>query len=241
MVEEPGGFEAHDLGRVELGGGVRQGMGDGLVLPDGPVEDDPLLGVLDGALEGRAPDPHRLDADDDALGVQRIEQMVEALADGADHVLIRHLQVLDEDLVGVHRRASELVDQAHRHRRPVQIGEEERHALEGLLRITVAGPGQQQDLVGVLRVGGPDLAPVDDPPVLALDRARLDPRGVGAGIGLGHAERHHDVARRDPGEVLLLHLGRAVLDDRRGREDVEVDRRGARGPRPRGADLVEHE
>jgi len=51
VIEEPGGLQAHDLGRVELGGGMRQWMGDGLVPADGPVEDDALLRVLDGAVE----------------------------------------------------------------------------------------------------------------------------------------------------------------------------------------------
>ena len=42
-------------------------------------------------------------------------------------------------------------------------------------------------------------------------------------------------------QVLPLHRLGAVLDDRRGREHVEVDRRGPGGAGPRRADLVEHD
>src|SRR5678816_1612994 len=122
--DRPGRLEAHPLRGVELGRGMRQGVGDGLVLPDRPVEDDALLGVLNGPVERGAPDAHGLDAYDDALRVQRLEEMVEPLPDGADHVLLGDLEVLDRDLVRVDGSPPELVDEADADRLPIERREE---------------------------------------------------------------------------------------------------------------------
>src|SRR3989442_12149058 len=81
----------------------------------------------------------------------------------------------------------------------------------------------------VAGVGVPALAAVEDAAVALPDGARLDPRGVAADVGLGDAERHHDLARRDLRQVLLLEPLGTVLDDGHRRKHVEVDRRGAAG------------
>src|SRR5581483_6602599 len=77
--------------------------------------------------------------------------------------------------------------------------------------------------------------------VTVLHRARLDARGVGADVRLGHAERHHDLAGGHARQVLPLERLAAVLDDRHGREHVEVDRRGAAGAGAGRADLVQQD
>src|SRR5439155_1812860 len=112
-VEEPGGLQAHQLRRLELGPGHRERVRDRLVLADRAIEHDPLLRVLHAALERGAADPDRLDAGEDALGVERVQEMVEAAADLADDVRRRNLQPVDEDLVGVDGRAAELLDLEH--------------------------------------------------------------------------------------------------------------------------------
>src|SRR5215468_4285245 len=240
-VEQPRGLEAHGLGGVELRGRVRQRMRDRLVLADGAVEHHAFLGVGDGAIERGAADADGLDADHDALRVERVEQVVEALADRADHVLLGDLEVLDDDLVGVDGGPPQLGDLAHADRAAVEIREEERHAPERLRGVAVAGPRQQQDLVRVLCVGGPHLAAVHHEAIAAALGAGLNARRVGAGVGLGDAEGHDGLARADRRQVLPLHRLGPVLDDRRRREHVEVDRRGAGRSRARGADLVEHQ
>src|SRR5437773_583074 len=97
VVEEPRGLQAHELGRLELGPRERQRMRDRLVLADRPVEDDTVLGVLNGALERGPPDPDGLDAGEDALGVERVQEMVEPAPLVADDVLGRHRERVDED------------------------------------------------------------------------------------------------------------------------------------------------
>src|SRR5262249_57811176 len=100
--------------RLELAPTPRQRGPDRLVLADRPVEHDALLRVVHTALERRAPDPDRLDPGEDALWVERVQQMVEAAAHLAHDVGRRDLEPVDEDLVGVDRRPSELLDLAHR-------------------------------------------------------------------------------------------------------------------------------
>ena len=85
-------------------------MRDGLVLADRAVEHDPVLGVLDGDVQRGAADADLLHGDDDALRVEAVEQVVEALADLADDLVVADLEIVDEQLVGVERRAAELLD-----------------------------------------------------------------------------------------------------------------------------------
>ena len=70
-------------------------------------------GVPRGAPERRAAEPDRLGGDQDALGIQAVQEYAEALAFLADAVFDRHLQAVDEEHVGVHRIAAHLVDLAH--------------------------------------------------------------------------------------------------------------------------------
>jgi hypothetical protein len=121
--------------------------------------------------------------DQDALGVQAVEDVFEALALLADQVLGRALEVVEEQLVGfvVHHVAD------RPHRQPVadriaQVDEEDRHAL-GLLPDLdpAAWCAPAGSSVGVLRARDPDLLAVDDVVVALLHGRGLDLGGVGAG------------------------------------------------------------
>ncbi len=179
-VEEPRRLEAHQLRRIELGQSQGERMGDRLILADGAVEDHALLGVLGGALEGRAPDSHRLDAHHDALGIEGVDEVVEAVAHRAHHVRLGHLEVVDEDLVRVHGGPPELLDLAHRDGLAVELGEEERHALEGLGGVAVARAREEEPgggAAGGLQVGrfapgqrGHEIAPAVEIGILGSSR-----------------------------------------------------------------------
>src|SRR3546814_898637 len=85
------------------------------------------------------------------------------------------------------------------------------------------------------------LAAVDHVLLAVPHRARLDRRGVEAGVRLGHAEAGLLLAldqRHQPAPLLLV---RAVHDDRVRAEDVDVDRRGAGKCRARLGDRLEHD
>src|SRR5262245_6539719 len=107
-------------------------MRDRLILADRPVEDHALLRVLHAALERRPADADGLDPGEHALGIERVEQMIEAASDLTDDVRRRDLEAVDEDLVGVDRRAAELLDLAHRDLRAIERGEKERQPRERL-------------------------------------------------------------------------------------------------------------
>src|SRR5207244_243427 len=112
-------------------------MRDRLVLADGPVEDDALLGVLHRTAERRTADADRLDARHHTLRIKGVQNVIEAAADLADHVVLRDLEAVDEDLVAVDGGAAELLDLLHGDLRAVELGEEQREVLERLLRIAL--------------------------------------------------------------------------------------------------------
>src|SRR5437870_2708878 len=127
------------------------------------------------APEPGAADPDRLDAGEDALGVERVEEMVEAAADLADDVRRRNLQPVDEDLVGVDGRAAELLDLAHGDLRAIERREEQRQPGKRRGWIARRRAGEQQRVRRMLGIGVPHLAAVHDEPVAVTLGARLNP------------------------------------------------------------------
>ena len=83
-VEQGGGAAADHVGRLDLGIGAGERELHPLVLADRPVEDDPLLGVVDAFFEKPAAVADAFLGDQDALGVHAVEDVAEALALLAD-------------------------------------------------------------------------------------------------------------------------------------------------------------
>jgi hypothetical protein len=107
-----------------------QRVRDGLVLADGPPEYDPLPRVRSGSLQRDPPDPDRLAGDEDALGIERVQQMVEPPPHLAHHVLVRHPESIDDELVGIDGRPAELLDLPDLHGGRIEIGDEEGEPVE---------------------------------------------------------------------------------------------------------------
>jgi hypothetical protein len=76
---------------------------DALVQADGAVEDDAFPGVAGGAVDRDPAQPDGLGPDQDALGVEAVEDDFEAFAFGSDAVFIRDPEVGDEQQVRVDR------------------------------------------------------------------------------------------------------------------------------------------
>ena len=88
----------------------------------------------------------------------------------------------------------------------------------------LVGLGVDRVVVRVAAVGDEALGAVDHVLVALLDGRRAHPRDVGAGVGLGQAERRELRRFGEHAEVLLLDLLRAAERDRRGRQAVAAER-----------------
>lgn len=82
----------------------------------------------------------------------------------------------------------------------------------------------RNDVVFGARRGGKDLLAVDDPLVALAPRRGAHGTGVGAGVGLGHRDRHAYLARHQLGQKVALLRFRAVVQ-----QVQAVEHRGAVG------------
>ncbi len=148
-------------------------MLDGLVLPDRPAEHGALFGVIGCAPQRGAAETDRFGADQDALRIEAVEDVLEAAAFLADAILDRHFQAVDEHLVGVDRFATHLVDLAHFDEAAVERGVEQGQAVgRPASALDRRAAGQDQHPVGDLRRGGPDFCAGDEVTVAAAPSAR---------------------------------------------------------------------
>src|SRR6476619_7143832 len=79
--------------------------------------------------------------------------------------------------------------------------------------ISGGGAHQCEHAVGPMRVGGPDLLPVDDVVIPVRHGPRLQGCEVGARAGFGIALRPIVLARTDAWEILVLLRRRPIVDD----------------------------
>ena len=172
-----------------------------------------------------------------ALEPERRHGDLPPVVDAADDVVLRAAHVGEEDLVEL-RRAVDLLDGPHLDARLLHRDEQVRDA--GVLRRVGVGAGQQEDVVGVLRLGGPDLLAVDDPLVAVELGPGLEAGQVGAGVGLAEALAPGDLALEDARDELLLLLLGAPLQDGRADEGVTEEVAPQRGAGP-GELLVQHD
>ena len=172
------------------------------------------------------PSPSHSDDEQNPLGIHAVDDVPEALALLADQVLGRHLEVVEEHLAGVVvDHGIDLLDLDAAALGLAQVDEEHGEALGALLDLVRRRRArEQQHQVGVQHAAGPHLLAVDDVAVVALlVGAGLELGGVGAGGGLGDAERlQSQLARGDARQVLLLLGGVAVPQHRAHRVHLRM-------------------
>src|SRR6185295_1863626 len=105
-----------------------------LVLPDRAVEHDAFLRIRCSSRERRAPQAHRFGGDEDALGIETMQQVLEASALLSDAIGDRDLQAVDEDLVGIDRSPPHLRNLARFDEPAIHVRVEERESLRAFLR-----------------------------------------------------------------------------------------------------------
>src|ERR671920_2117596 len=106
-----------------------------------------------------------------------------------------------------------------------------------VLRRLGVGPHREEHVVGVVGAAGEDLAAVDDVLLAVAHGLRAQRGEVGAGLGLGVADREDELAGQDAGEEAGLLLVGPEGDERRA--DGVERHEGHRGARPHG--LVEEQ
>ena len=183
---------------------LRDPVADRLELADLLAERLALRRVGDRLLDHGAEDPGAHRGDEDALVVQRREDVAPALVDLADHVGVRHVGVVELHLAGADAAHAELRDRPRDDAVLLRVDEEERLAARRLLGVRV-GRREQEQVVGDVGHRRPDLGAVD-PEAVAVGDGRCDhpAEQVGAGAGLGDRDRGLHLALDELGDQLLL-------------------------------------
>jgi hypothetical protein len=145
------------------------------------------------------------------LVLELAHDLAEAAVQLADEVLGRHLDVLEVHLVEV-AVAGDVGDRHDRDARGVERHHELGHPLVG--RGIRVGPADQVDVVGEVGARGPDLLAGHPERVALPHRLGADAGQVRPGVGLAHPDGPALGAVEDAGEVAVLLLGRAELDQR---------------------------
>ena len=161
----------------------------------------PLLGERDRRVERAARDADHLRADADAAGVERLDRDLVALADRAEHVLLRHLACVEEQFGGAAGADAELVLLLpHGESLEAALDNERRDPLVAGRR--VHGREDDEDpRLGAVR--DPELPAVEQILAVLLDGARREAERIRARARLGERVRAHRV-RSEPREILRL-------------------------------------
>src|SRR3989304_4408836 len=181
-----------------------------LELPQRRAEELALGGVPRPLLPEAVHDPEREGRDDEALPLEVIDYVAEALALLADEILERHLAVVEEELGGV-RGAGPHLPEGLADPEALGVGGEDDHGEP--LGAGLAGPGHKRDEVSPRAVGDEGLGPVDHPVATHAPRGGPERPHVRPGPGLRDPDRRDLLAADGRGQALGLLLGGAARVD----------------------------
>ena len=162
-------------------------------------------------IHARLHDAERAGGEDDAFVIEAAHQNPPPLAFAAEHVLFRHLAILEHQFRGVGAPHAELV-QLRRGREPREplFDDEGGDALRPRPGISL---GVDHQGIGVGAVGDPHFRAVEDIAVPLPVGAKLHADHVGPGAGLAHGQGAHVVAGNQFRQVAgFLIVGAVELD-----------------------------
>ncbi len=228
VVVLPARLPGHQPGQLGLDLGPGQRVSDTLVGADRGLPHLAFGGVPGRPSEHEAGDAHAGGGAGNALRVQPVEHLAEALALAADQRLRSErysVEMQRELLLRQHQ-----VDRQHAGVQPRRVGG---HDEQGQLRVATligAGPRDDQQRLGLVHPGDVVLGAAQPPAGTVSRRFRGQPVGVRAGVRLGDREHHLGRAGGQPGQPRLALLVGAELGDhpgRDGRRDEQQQQRRA--------------
>src|SRR5690242_7233259 len=134
-----------------------------LVLADWTIEHVALPGIGGSARQRTFAEPDRFGRNQNAFRIHPVQDVLEAAPLLAQTVFYGNLEILDEELIGIHGLAAHLVDFPRRDAATIEIGVEQgepmRRAFDLFERRRA---GKQQNFFGDLRGRYPDFLTVDN-------------------------------------------------------------------------------
>ena len=168
--------------RLEVGCHARELELHALEISDGAAELPALFGVANGVIQRALRQADHLRADADAPFVERLDGDLVALAELTEYGGARHLTILEDQLAGAARPYPELVlFLADREAGRPTLDDERRDAAIAGLGIH---RGEDDEEVGFVAVGDPELAPRDRESVTAFGGPSGQRERVAPGSGL---------------------------------------------------------
>src|SRR3954447_13574645 len=232
LVVQPHAVIDEDAADPRLRRHLREQEAVVLESPDRLAESVPLLRVAERQLDNLLARGGRHHRDREPLLRKVHHQVDEPLALLAEQVLLRHRDVVEEELSGVLGLEADLLEvPAALEALHPPFDDKQADALVPRLRV---GAGHHDHEVGQDAVADERLGAVQDVVVALVDRGRADPLQVAAGTWLRHRDRRDDVSADTAGKPpMLLLLGRKRGNV--GHDDVivEVEARSG-GARVRG-------
>ena len=123
-------LEAHEIGRLDLDIAFGDRELHALVLADRPAEDDALLGIGRHLIDEPVAVADAFGRDQDALGVEAGENVLEAVAFLADQILFGDFEIVEKQFVGlVIDHVEDWPDAEAGLHRLLDVDDEDRHAL----------------------------------------------------------------------------------------------------------------
>jgi hypothetical protein len=156
--------------------------------------------------------------DADALVLEDESHHVPAPSDVAEHSVVAHPYVVEEDLVEV-LLAHHRLDRDHGDPRTVHGHQEDRDSV--VLLVLLGRPGGEEAPVRQARIGRPDLLAVEHPFIAVAPRGELQRTEVGARLGLTEPLAPDRRPGRDAGQVPGTLLTRPHLHED-GADPVEA-------------------
>src|SRR5712692_11470932 len=201
-VLQPRGVMHQAARRFDFRLHIRQHPLNSLKLADSFPKSAALLGVLHGFFQRALRQSHGERTDANAPAVERTERNLQSLPFFAKATLRRNFAIVQNNLYGGRRKLAHLFFvPTNAEALEARFDQKSRNALPARFRI---GLRKNDEDAGDAAVGHPSLRAVQPVAAVALHRARLNSRRIGAGLWLGQAKRAEDFAGGHGAQIFFL-------------------------------------